>query len=45
VPGIGELQFRLSSEPFAQDARFRTIYYFPADPITMQQCAAWAARD
>jgi transcriptional regulator with XRE-family HTH domain len=44
VPGVGELQFRLSSEPFAQDARFRIIYYFPADPITMQQCAEWAAR-
>jgi transcriptional regulator with XRE-family HTH domain len=43
VPGVGELQFRLSSEPFTQDARFRTIYYFPADPVTMQQCAEWAA--
>ena len=45
VPGVGELQFRLSSEPFAQDARFRIIYYFPADPVTMQQCAAWTARE
>jgi len=25
-----------------RDARFRLVYYFPADPATMQQCAAWA---
>jgi transcriptional regulator with XRE-family HTH domain len=43
VPGAGLLQFRLSSEPFARDARFRVIYYFPADPATMRRCAAWAA--
>jgi hypothetical protein len=43
VPGAGLLQFRLVSEPFVRDARFRLIYYLPADPPTMRQCAAWAA--
>jgi transcriptional regulator with XRE-family HTH domain len=42
-PGTGLLQFRLSSEHFVRDARFRLVYYFPADPATMQHCAAWAA--
>jgi transcriptional regulator with XRE-family HTH domain len=32
------LQFRLLSEPFAQDRRFRLIYYLPADPASMQWC-------
>jgi hypothetical protein len=31
------MHFRLTSEPFAQDRRFRVIYYLPADPATMQQ--------
>jgi transcriptional regulator with XRE-family HTH domain len=43
TPGVGPLQFRLSSEHFVRDARFRLVYYFPADPATMYQCAAWAA--
>ncbi len=43
VPGVGLLQFRLVSEPFVRDTRFRLIYYVPADPATMRQCAAWAA--
>lgn len=43
VPRAGELQFRLSSEPFTRDARFRLVYYFPADPATMRQCAEWAS--
>lgn len=43
MPGAGLLQFRLSSEPFVRDARFRLVYYFPADLATMHQCAAWAA--
>jgi hypothetical protein len=43
TPGTGLLQFRLSSEHFVRDARFRLVYYFPADPATMHQCAAWAA--
>ena len=42
VPGVGLLQFRLVSEPFVRDTRFRLIYYVPADPATMRQCAAWA---
>ncbi len=41
LPEVGRLNFRLTSEPFAQDRRFRMIYYLPADPATMQQCAAW----
>lgn len=43
VPGVGRLRFRLVSEPLVRDARFRLIYYVPADPATMRQCAAWAA--
>ncbi|MGI8687581.1 MAG: helix-turn-helix domain-containing protein [Thermomicrobiales bacterium] len=42
VPDAGLLQFRLSAEPFARDARFRVVYFFPADPATMRRCAAWA---
>lgn len=42
VPGAGVLQFRLASEPFARDARFRLVYYFPADPATLRRCAEWA---
>ena len=34
----GVWQFRLISEPFAQDRRFRVIYYLPADADTMQKC-------
>lgn len=45
VPGVGLLLFRLASEPFVRDARFRMIDYFPADPATMRQCAAWADQD
>ncbi|MFN8636227.1 MAG: hypothetical protein U0893_20440 [Chloroflexota bacterium] len=43
VPGVGLLQFRLVSEPLVRDTRFRLIYYVPADPATMRQCAAWAS--
>jgi transcriptional regulator with XRE-family HTH domain len=42
LPGIGTLRFRLTSEPFAQDRRFRIIYYIPADAATIQQCALWS---
>jgi transcriptional regulator with XRE-family HTH domain len=31
-------QFRLISETFAQDPRFRVIYYIPADSATVRQC-------
>ena len=41
APEIGLLRFRLTSESFAQDRRFRVIYYLPADPKTMQQCLDW----
>jgi len=41
LPDVGMLRFRLTSEPFAQDRRFRIIYYIPADPATMQQCIVW----
>jgi hypothetical protein len=41
VPGVGLLQFRLVSEPFVRDTRFRLIYFVPADAATMRECAAW----
>jgi hypothetical protein len=41
LPNVGQLQFWLTSEPFAQDRRFRVIYYLPADSVTMQQCVMW----
>lgn len=42
VPGAGVLQFRLAAESFTRDARFRIVYYFPADPATIRQCAVWS---
>jgi transcriptional regulator with XRE-family HTH domain len=45
VPGAGVLQFRLMSEHFTRDARFRLIYYLPADPATIRRCEAWSAGD
>lgn len=33
--GEQELSFRLSSEPFLDDDRFRVVYYFPDDAETM----------
>lgn len=41
LPETGLLQFRLISEPFAQDRRFRVLYYLPADSPTVQQCLRW----
>jgi transcriptional regulator with XRE-family HTH domain len=38
LPDAGLLQFRLVSEPFASDRRFRVLYYLPADPATMGWC-------
>jgi transcriptional regulator with XRE-family HTH domain len=38
LPNVGLLQFRLVSEPFASDRRFRVLYYLPADPATMGWC-------
>jgi transcriptional regulator with XRE-family HTH domain len=38
LPYSGRLQFRLLSEPFASDRRFRVLYYLPADPVTMEWC-------
>ena len=45
VPRVGVLQFRLAAETFTRDARFRIVYYFPADPATIRQCAAWNEPD
>ena len=42
LPHGGRLQFSLAAEPFTQDARFRSIYYSPADEHSMRQCIAWA---
>jgi transcriptional regulator with XRE-family HTH domain len=43
--GVGHREFRLASEHFIRDARFRLVYYFPADLVTMQQCMVWAAQE
>jgi len=43
VPAAGTLQFRLASEPFTRDARFRIVFYVPGDVVTMQWCAGWIA--
>ncbi len=43
VDGIGVLNFRLISESFVQDHRFRVIFYIPSDPKTIQQCLNWLA--
>ena len=43
-PDATDLAFRLSSEHFIRDARFRLVYYLPADPATMQQCSTWSAQ-
>ena len=43
VPEIGRLRFRITSEPFAQDRRFRVIYYIPADAPTIQSCILYSA--
>lgn len=45
VPDIGRLRFRITSEPFAQDRRFRVIYYIPADAATIQACVRFTAPD
>ena len=42
LPDTKPLEFRLSSEHFVQDARFRLVYYFPTDPVTMVQCSTWS---
>ena len=35
------LRFRLISEPFVQDHRFRVLFYLPADTNTITQCMIW----
>jgi transcriptional regulator with XRE-family HTH domain len=39
--GRGLAHFRLISEVFAQDARFRVIYDVPVDRGTVRRCSAW----
>lgn len=41
VPGADVLQFRLISESFAQDHRFRVLYCLPAETRAFQQCLIW----
>jgi transcriptional regulator with XRE-family HTH domain len=41
VDGAGLLSFRLISERFVQDQRFRVIFYIPADPKTIETCLKW----
>jgi transcriptional regulator with XRE-family HTH domain len=43
APGVGAMRFRLASEPFSRDPRFRAIYYLPADIATMRRWQAWEA--
>jgi transcriptional regulator with XRE-family HTH domain len=39
--GRESAHFRLISETFAGDPRFRVIYYLPADAATLRACLAW----
>jgi transcriptional regulator with XRE-family HTH domain len=39
--GDGLAHFRLISETFVQDPRFRVIYYMPADSATIHECLKW----
>jgi len=42
LPGwSGPACFRVASEPFTRDARFRMIHYFPDDLPTMELCTNW----
>jgi transcriptional regulator with XRE-family HTH domain len=40
-PNGAALPFRIASESFTNDTRFRVIYYFPADDVALAQCRAW----
>lgn len=42
TPHAGDLQFRLASETFTRDARFRLVYFLPADVPTVLRCEQWA---
>lgn len=42
APGAGVLAFRLASEHFTRDHRFRIVYFHPADVATLGRCAEWA---
>jgi transcriptional regulator with XRE-family HTH domain len=39
--GRDTARFRLISETFAHDPRFRVIYYLPADAAALRNCLAW----
>jgi transcriptional regulator with XRE-family HTH domain len=41
-PAGGALLFRVSSEPFTHDARFRIVYFLPADTATIRACLRWS---
>jgi transcriptional regulator with XRE-family HTH domain len=43
-PDSPRLCFRLTAEPLTQDARFRLMYYLPADAVTLRQCADWVEK-
>lgn len=40
----GDVTFRLASETFTRDARFRLIYLLAADAPTLARCAEWSSR-
>lgn len=42
VPGVGPMQFRLSTAQFVLDRRFQFVHYTPHDATAMRQCAVWA---
>lgn len=44
LPADVILKFRLTTETFAQDRRFRLVYYLPADAVTIQQCTLWLSQ-
>ncbi len=44
-PNGAALPFRIASEPFTNDTRFRVIYYFPADAVALAHCQEWLDRD
>ena len=45
VPGIGLLEFRLTSQLVHLDHRFQVIAYIPFGAKTLRQCAIWAEED
>jgi hypothetical protein len=45
VPGMGVLQFRLSTSDFLLNPRFHVVHFTPYGATTLRACAAWAEAD